>query len=104
MMVIGWGLLPSYVFFTTCIRAKMLRGTFNMRGHATPGAVGPLETLQPGTLKTCFLLDAPATQRSLRVHLCFQSVETAPKLDSEKSGVCIGVYSVFKGCACRRGG
>ena len=38
------------------------------------------------------------------LHLCFQSVETAPKLDSEKSGVCIGIYSVFKGCASRRGG
>ena len=36
------------------------------------------------------------------LHLCVQSVETAPKLDSEKNnGVCIGVYSVFKGCACR---
>ena len=32
------------------------------------------------------------------LHLCFQSVETAPKLDSEKNGVCIGIYSVFKGC------
>ena len=38
------------------------------------------------------------------LHLCFQSVETAPKLDSEKNGVCISIYSVFKGCACRRGG
>ena len=37
------------------------------------------------------------------LHLCFQSVETAPKLDSEKTGVCIGIYSVFKGRACRRG-
>ena len=34
------------------------------------------------------------------------SVETAPKLDSEKTktGVCIGIYSAFKGFACRRGG
>ena len=39
------------------------------------------------------------------LHLCFQSVETAPRLDSEKTnGVCISVYSVFKGCACRSGG
>ena len=38
------------------------------------------------------------------LHLCFQSVATAPKLDSEKNGVCIGIYSVFKGCACRGGG
>ena len=38
------------------------------------------------------------------LHLCFQSVETAPKLDSEKNGVCIGIYSVSKGCACRGGG
>ena len=38
------------------------------------------------------------------LHLCFQSVETAPKLDSEKNGVCIGIFSVFKGCARRRGG
>ena len=38
------------------------------------------------------------------LHMCFQSVETAPKLDSEKNGVCIGIYSVFKGCACRGGG
>ena len=38
------------------------------------------------------------------LHLCFQTVEAAPKLDSEKSGVCNGIYSVFKGCACRRGG
>ena len=37
------------------------------------------------------------------LHLCFQSVETAPKLDSEENGVCIGIYSVFRGCACRRG-
>ena len=37
------------------------------------------------------------------LHLCFQSVETAPTLDSEKNGVCIGIYGVFKGCACRRG-
>ena len=36
--------------------------------------------------------------------LVFQSVETAPKLDSEKNGVCIGIYTVFKGCASRRGG
>ena len=36
--------------------------------------------------------------------MCFQTVETAPKLDSEKNGVCIGIYSVSKGCACRRGG
>ena len=35
------------------------------------------------------------------LHWCFQSVETAPKLDSENNGVCIGIYSVFKGCACR---
>ena len=32
------------------------------------------------------------------LHLCFQSVEAAPKLDSEKNGVCIGIYSAFKGC------
>ena len=38
------------------------------------------------------------------LHLCFQSVETAPKLDSEKHGVCISTYSVFKGRACRGGG
>ena len=38
------------------------------------------------------------------LHLCFQTVETAPKLDWGKKGVCIGIYSVFKGCACRRGG
>ena len=31
------------------------------------------------------------------LHLCFQSVDTAPKLDSEKNGVCIGIYSVFRG-------
>ena len=31
-------------------------------------------------------------------------METAPTLDSEKTGVCIGIYCVFKGCACRRGG
>ena len=31
------------------------------------------------------------------LHLCFKSVETAPKLDSEKNGVCIGICSVFKG-------
>ena len=37
------------------------------------------------------------------LHLCFQSVETAPKLDSEAKGVCIGIYSVLKGLACRRG-
>ena len=37
------------------------------------------------------------------LHLCFQSVETAPKLDSQKNGVCIGIYSGFKGCACRGG-
>ena len=37
------------------------------------------------------------------LHWCFQSVETAPKLDSEKKGVCISIYSVFKGWACRRG-
>ena len=36
------------------------------------------------------------------LHLCLESVETAPKLDSEKNGVCISIYSVFKGCACRR--
>ena len=38
------------------------------------------------------------------LRLRFQSVETAPKLDLEKNSVCIGIYSVFKGCACRRGG
>ena len=37
-------------------------------------------------------------------HLSFQSVETASKLDSEKNGVCISIYSVFKGCSCCRGG
>ena len=31
------------------------------------------------------------------LHRCFQSVETAPKLDSEKTGVCIGIYSVLWG-------
>ena len=38
------------------------------------------------------------------LQLCFQYVETDPKLDSEKGSVCVGIYSVFKGCACRRGG
>ena len=38
------------------------------------------------------------------LHLCFQSVETAPNLDSEKNGVCTGIYSVFKGCACPKAG
>ena len=38
------------------------------------------------------------------LYLCFQSVETAPKLDSEKNGVCSSIYSAFKRCACRRGG
>ena len=28
----------------------------------------------------------------------------APKLDSEKQGVCTGIHSVFKGSACRGGG
>ena len=31
------------------------------------------------------------------LHLCIQSVETAAKLDSEKNGVCIGIYSVSRG-------
>ena len=33
------------------------------------------------------------------LQLCFQSVETDPKLDSEKTSVCVGIYSAFKGCA-----
>ena len=37
------------------------------------------------------------------LQLCFQSVETDPTLDSEKGSVCVGIYSVFKGCACRGG-
>ena len=36
------------------------------------------------------------------LQLCFRTVETDPKLDSEKGRVCVGIYSVFKGCACRR--
>ena len=36
--------------------------------------------------------------------MCFQTVETAPKLDSGKKGVCIGIYSVFEGYAYRGGG
>ena len=38
------------------------------------------------------------------LQLCFQSVETDPKLDSEKGSVCLGIYNVFKGCACHTGG
>ena len=38
------------------------------------------------------------------LQLCFQSVETDPKLDSEKGSVCVGIYSGFEGSACRRGG
>ena len=38
------------------------------------------------------------------LHLCFQSVKTDPKLDSEKGSICVGTYSDFKECACRRGG
>ena len=37
----------------------------------------------------------------LALQLCFQFVDTNPKLDSEKNGVCIGIYRVFRGCACR---
>ena len=37
------------------------------------------------------------------LQLCFQSVEADRKFDSEKDSVCVGIYSVFKGCACRRG-
>ena len=37
------------------------------------------------------------------LQLCFQSVETDPKLDSEGVSVCVGIYGAFKGCACRRG-
>ena len=29
------------------------------------------------------------------LHLCFQSVETAPKLDSEKNGLCVSIFTVF---------
>ena len=36
--------------------------------------------------------------------MCSQSVETDRKLDSEKGSVCVGIYSVFKGCACHGGG
>ena len=39
----------------------------------------------------------------LVLQLCFQSVETNPKLDAEKGSVCVGINSVFKGCTCRRG-
>ena len=38
------------------------------------------------------------------LQLCFQSVETDPRLDAEKGSVCVGIYSVLKGCACGRGG
>ena len=37
------------------------------------------------------------------LQLCFQSVEADPQLDSQKGSVCVGIYSVLKGCACRWG-
>ena len=40
--------------------------------------------------------------------LCFKLVfsicRNSSKIGFGKNGVCIGIYSVFKGCACRRGG
>ena len=33
----------------------------------------------------------------------FSICRNSSKIGFEKKGVCIGIYSVFKGCACRRG-